>query len=431
MLFLQLLRKLKRNLQSVRVASVPICSSIHTLYFILIKKPMDINRLEKVNGYSYRMVADKIRKTQEAGDTYLSGDARYVVEEGTGITEGSEFYLFLPGTPRSELPQGLIDSVNNNGFHSMDEITPDTYILYNPIPDSNGYDLVFISTPEEHNLQSQGAAAADRRLTSLTTYSQDGSIWYHHVFSWDENGNLIQVQEVEDPENIKSWTLQYNAQGQLLRENFSSESYSCVNRQYTYDPNGKMLTGRVATEDGYGMLETTYHYDSSGRIFKIIQTDDYSRRETTVTDFNSQGKPTRREVVETVLSTGAQTYATEHLKYDNLGREIAWSYSGSDGEYSTTYRYDIKPFVVCTDAKGAYTLILNDADGDSCWTIDVGCNYTPLDNGVIDFQNMDADTGTLEVDQEGYLTRISFSNGEYFEFEYSSSSQSGADDSVT
>lgn len=191
MLFLQLLRKLKRNLQSVRVASVPICSSIHTLYFILIKKPMDINRLEKVNGYSYRMVADKIRKTQEAGDTYLSGDARYVVEEGTGITEGSEFYLFLPGTPRSELPQGLIDSVNNNGFHSMDEITPDTYILYNPIPDSNGYDLVFISTPEEHNLQSQGAAAADRRLTSLTTYSQDGSIWYHHVFSWDENGNLI------------------------------------------------------------------------------------------------------------------------------------------------------------------------------------------------------------------------------------------------
>lgn len=385
------------------------------------------SEVEKVNSYSYRMVADKIRKTQEAGDTYLSGDARYVVEEGTGITEGSEFYLFLPGTPRSELPQGLIDSVNNNGFHSMDEITPDTYILYNPIPDSNGYDLVFISTPEENNLQSQGAAAADRRLTSLTTYSQDGSIWYHHVFSWDENGNLIQVQEVEDPENIKSWTLQYNAQGQLLREDFSSKSYSCVNRQYTYDPNGKMLTGRVATEDGYGMLETTYHYDSSGRIFKIIQTDDYSRRETTVTDFNSQGNPTRREVVETVLSTGAQTYATEHLKYDNLGREIAWSYSGSDGEYSTTYRYDIKPFVVCTDAKGAYTLILNDADGDSCWTIDVGCNYTPLDNGVIDFQNMDADTGTLEVDQEGYLTRISFSNGEYFEFEYSSSSQSGAE----
>lgn len=102
------------------------------------------SEVEKLNDYSYRMVVDKIEKTAQAGESYISDGVRYIVEDGTGIDNGDEFYLFLPGTPQSLFPQGLVDSVNNNGYHTMDEITSDTYVMYRPDPESYGYEFVFI-----------------------------------------------------------------------------------------------------------------------------------------------------------------------------------------------------------------------------------------------------------------------------------------------
>lgn len=370
------------------------------------------SEIEKVSPYSYRMVADNIEAAMQAGATYISDNARYLAVEDTFYHNGDEFYLFLPGVPHSELPQDLIDSVNLR--HSMAEITPNTYILYQPNQASDS--SVFIGELERPVGQNAVNPGMDRQLATLTAYADSQEIWYQLNFDWDENGRLIQVQEVEDPSYIKTWTFQYNEQGQILREDLSAGNYSYVCQENTYSSDGKQLTGREATEDGY--REDTYQYDSGGRLYKIIQTDDFSRRETTCTDFNSQGRPIRREITDTVLSTGAQTHATERFEYDKLDREITWSYSGSDGAYGVTYRYDIKPFVVCEDKKGIYTLYLMNTDGTNCWTIDVGCNYTPLENGVLDFQKMNADTGTLEIDSDGYLTRISFQDGSYFEFVY-------------
>lgn len=119
--------------------------------------------LEKINDYSYRMVADRIEKIGKEGDTYIADDMRYIVEDGTGIDARDEFYLYLPGTPRSVFPQGLIDSVQNNGFHSMDEITQNTYVLYHPIPESNGYDPVFIGT--SNNPAEQAESGIDMAST--------------------------------------------------------------------------------------------------------------------------------------------------------------------------------------------------------------------------------------------------------------------------
>lgn len=99
---------------------------------------------EKVSDCCYRMVIAQAENTGIAGQTYISGDVRYIVKDYAYLEAGDVFELYLPGTPRSELPQGLIDSVNNNGRHSMEEITPDTFVLYHAIPGSNGYDLVFI-----------------------------------------------------------------------------------------------------------------------------------------------------------------------------------------------------------------------------------------------------------------------------------------------
>lgn len=381
------------------------------------------SEVEKESEYSYKMTAGNMENTYPAEETFFSDDVRYVAEADTGLQNGDVFYLFLPGMPRSELPQGLIDSVNNNGFHSMDDLTPDTYILYHPIPESNGYDLVFIGKLEREfsDRPGEGQPETGRRLTTLTAYTSSGQIWYRHVFDWDENGKLVQVQEVEDPEYIKTWTFQYNEQEQLLREDLSAGGYSYTCQEYTYSSDGKVQTGRAATEDGY--REDTYHYDSDGRLWKVTQTDDYSRRETIYTDFNEQGSPTRSEITETFFGSGSQVHAAESFLYDSLNRKTQWNYSDGSGAYSMTYRYDIQPFVFCQDAQGAYTLLLKDADGKSCWQIDVGCVYTPQDNGVLSFQAGNADTGALEVDPEGYLTRISFSDGSSFEFLYSSASE--------
>lgn len=277
------------------------------------------------------------------------------------------------------------------------------------------FTITDIYTQEEsYTGQNDAEPNADRYLTTITTYMSDGNIWYRHEFDWDENGRLIQVQDVTDPQNITTCTFQYNERGQLLRENRSAGDYSFVNQEYTYSPEGKLLTGHVATEDGDGIREDIYQYDSNGRLYKVIQTDDYSRRETTYIGFNNQGKSTFREIIDTVISTGFQTYGTESFRYDELGRKTEWRYSGSDGEYSMTYRYDVKPFLIGVDEKGSYSLALKDADGNTCWHIDVG--YT-----VLNFQNWDLDTGELEVDSDGFLTRICFKDGSSFEFEYGGS----------
>lgn len=238
-----------------------------------------------------------------------------------------------------------------------------------------------------------------RYLTSLTTYTGDGRVWYSLVFDWDQNGKLLQVQETEDPDDLKTWTFQYDENGQLLREDLTAGDYSYTCEENTYGPDGKLQSGKVATEDG--IREDTYHYDGSGRLYKVIRTDDFSRQETTFTSFNDQGRPTQCQTVITTLSTGAQSHAIELYKYDKLGRKTEWSYSGSDGEYRMTYRHDVKSFLVCEDARGTYVLTLQDADGMSCWEIDVG-------------------TGELEIDPEGFLTRISCEDGCFFEFQYSS-----------
>lgn len=102
--------------------------------------------LEKINDYSYEMHTSNVKASSQAGQIYISGDVRYVVEDNTNFDEGDKFYLYLPGTPTSMFPQTLIDSVYNNGLHTMEEITPNTYVLYHDIPESDGFDLVFIGT---------------------------------------------------------------------------------------------------------------------------------------------------------------------------------------------------------------------------------------------------------------------------------------------
>lgn len=109
--------------------------------------------VEEIDDNTYTFVMDDIEETEEPGQTYISDNTRYIVEDGTQINDGDVYYLYLPGTPYSKFPQDLIDSVNNNGIHTMDEITADTYVLYHPDSNDTGNNLVFIGqmnpTPQQ------------------------------------------------------------------------------------------------------------------------------------------------------------------------------------------------------------------------------------------------------------------------------------------
>lgn len=106
-------------------------------------------RLEKVNDTTYKMVVSEAGYTEQNGKTYIEDGTRYIVENESSIDSGDVFFLFLPGTPHSEFPQGLVDSVNNNGRYSMDDITPSSYVLYHPDAKIAGYELVFLSVPSK------------------------------------------------------------------------------------------------------------------------------------------------------------------------------------------------------------------------------------------------------------------------------------------
>lgn len=111
------------------------------------------SEIEKIDAYSFRMVADSVETTAQAGEVYIEDGIRYIVEEKSVIDNGDVFYLYLPGVSHSDLPQGLVESVNNNGYYTMDNITSSTYVFYQPNPELRGYELVYlgesdvISTP--------------------------------------------------------------------------------------------------------------------------------------------------------------------------------------------------------------------------------------------------------------------------------------------
>lgn len=143
--------------------------------------------IEKVNDYSYQMTASNINASNQAGQNYILDDVKYVVEGNTNFDNGDQFYLYLPGTPRSSFPQGLIDSVNNNGIHTMDEITPNTYVFYHPIPESNGFDLVFIA--EAGNILDETQKpenSADSSIDVASTFGYDKA-WDMHDKSGSEH----------------------------------------------------------------------------------------------------------------------------------------------------------------------------------------------------------------------------------------------------
>lgn len=63
---------------------------------------------EKINDYSYKMIVADVKTRDEVGKEWIEQGIRYVATTPYGIDGGTEFILYLPQTPVSELPEDFL-----------------------------------------------------------------------------------------------------------------------------------------------------------------------------------------------------------------------------------------------------------------------------------------------------------------------------------
>lgn len=63
---------------------------------------------EKINDYSYKMTVADVKTRDEVGKEWIEQGIRYVATAPHGIEGGTEFILYLPQTPVSELPEEFL-----------------------------------------------------------------------------------------------------------------------------------------------------------------------------------------------------------------------------------------------------------------------------------------------------------------------------------
>lgn len=62
------------------------------------------DRIRKINDHIYLLHVPEIETMQEIGTQYISESCLYVCSEPAGMKANSEYYLYLPMTPESEMP---------------------------------------------------------------------------------------------------------------------------------------------------------------------------------------------------------------------------------------------------------------------------------------------------------------------------------------
>jgi hypothetical protein len=63
---------------------------------------------EQINDYAYKMTLTDVSTEHQTGEEWIEDDIRYVAYDPYGIEEGTEFILYLPDTPLSEVPEEFL-----------------------------------------------------------------------------------------------------------------------------------------------------------------------------------------------------------------------------------------------------------------------------------------------------------------------------------
>ena len=86
---------------------------------------------KKINDYMYSMNLESLTQEGTPGEIYYENDFKYIVSEPYGLDNADQFYIYLPGTPIADLPDGFL-SWAHLGNPPICETTPsDYYGIYN------------------------------------------------------------------------------------------------------------------------------------------------------------------------------------------------------------------------------------------------------------------------------------------------------------
>ena len=88
---------------------------------------------EQISPYSFRLELMDLAQDGEEGDETIEDEIRYVVSYPYGLEDCSEFVLYLPGTPLTELDEDCQMWTNMYlRWEEMETLPEGFYILYNP-----------------------------------------------------------------------------------------------------------------------------------------------------------------------------------------------------------------------------------------------------------------------------------------------------------
>lgn len=85
---------------------------------------------EQINEYTYTMRLVDIQIEGTPGEEYLDNDQRFIYSEPYGFDNAEEFFIYLPGAPISELPEGFTGWLRSSMNPDEEDILP-CYGIYN------------------------------------------------------------------------------------------------------------------------------------------------------------------------------------------------------------------------------------------------------------------------------------------------------------
>jgi hypothetical protein len=69
---------------------------------------MQFNNIEKINEYSYKMTLAEIATEKNTGEEWIEDEIRYIASDPYGIDGGTDFILYLPNTPITEVSEEFL-----------------------------------------------------------------------------------------------------------------------------------------------------------------------------------------------------------------------------------------------------------------------------------------------------------------------------------
>lgn len=284
--------------------------------------------------------------------------------------------------------------------------TENQYMYSSNATVGDGYNLGFMTkktTFEKKGNESIGntisVSSHSKRLPLTVTFSKGGNVFETIKNTYDANGNrLTKSIKPYSASVFQDSTFVYDSYGRIIKET------DCLGltTQYTYD-----TFGRVSTVTSPSNIKTSRVYDGLGRMLSVTYPDQskdintYSWNSTIENGLYAVKKQTRGKPETIVIYDPAKreirkseirfdgSYVHMDRNYDSAGRiwKISLPFKGSTPSLWNTYAYDAFDRIVS----------ISEASGKKTINVYSGKNITTTENGISTVKKYDARGNLIEI----------------------------------